>query len=315
LILNVMNNIGVVDETIGDSAKYTYSEFEGQPVDHAVYLDKSARPISALVDGLWDSLAEAGAKKPDSSFVNIDKEIWLQYMNVPASRFQNPKEEDYNFDNIDPSLLNDRINQLRAIYVQQDRLGDIDENNLDSCKNLPTTLDGKNVLIVDEVESSGYTLKIALELYKRAFPEAKFGTAYWVSPRKLSWSVTEKDGTETKEFASTWVPFWYDANTAFGRGIGDIDPVYSSHSTDIRTRIGRFLLSAPINQPTEGGFEIIEDKRSQQTYDDLELLVERFKQRKVLYKPNPDRKDYEQRAVSMNGLSSMSEFIANLRKF
>lgn len=190
-------SITVDQETIGDNAKYTFSEFDGQPSDHVVYLDKSARPIQYLIAGLWDSLAKPSATKPEHSFVNIDKEIWLQQMNVPIHRLQNPQPEDYNFDNIDKQLLKDRINQLRAIYIKPEFIDQIDENNIESCKDLPTVLDGQNVLIVDEVESSGYTLKIALELYKRAFPNTKFGTAYWASPRKISWTVNEKDGTES----------------------------------------------------------------------------------------------------------------------
>jgi hypothetical protein len=269
-------SITVDQETIGDNAKYTFSEFDGQPSDHVVYLDKSARPIQYLIAGLWDSLAKPSATKPEHSFVNIDKEIWLQQMNVPIHRLQNPQPEDYNFDNIDKQLLKDRINQLRAIYIKPEFIDQIDENNIESCKDLPTVLDGQNVLIVDEVESSGYTLKIALELYKRAFPNTKFGTAYWASPRKISWTVNEKDGTESKEFAASWVPFWYDSDTAYGRGIGDIDPVYSASSEDVRIRLGKFLLSAPINNQTNSGFEIINDTRSKQTYSDLDLIISRF---------------------------------------
>jgi hypothetical protein len=306
-------SITVDQETIGDNAKYTFSEFDGQPSDHVVYLDKSARPIQYLIAGLWDSLAKPSATKPEHSFVNIDKEIWLQQMNVPIHRLQNPQPEDYNFDNIDKQLLKDRINQLRAIYIKPEFIDQIDENNIESCKDLPTVLDGQNVLIVDEVESSGYTLKIALELYKRAFPNTKFGTAYWASPRKISWTVNEKDGTESKEFAASWVPFWYDSDTAYGRGIGDIDPVYSASSEDVRIRLGKFLLSAPINNQTNSGFEIINDTRSKQTYSDLDLIISRFHEGKILYKPSPSRLDFEKRAVEFNSLRSMDEYVAAVR--
>lgn len=306
-------SITVDQDTIGDNAKYTFSEFDGQPSDHVVYLDKSARPIQYLIAGLWDSLAKPSATKPEHSFVNIDKEIWLQQMNVPIHRLQNPQPEDYNFDNIDKQLLKDRINQLRAIYIKPEFIDQIDENNIESCKDLPTVLDGQNVLIVDEVESSGYTLKIALELYKRAFPNTKFGTAYWASPRKISWTVNEKDGTESKEFAASWVPFWYDSDTAYGRGIGDIDPVYSASSEDVRIRLGKFLLSAPINNQTNSGFEIINDTRSKQTYSDLDLIISRFHEGKILYKPSPSRLDFEKRAVEFNSLRSMDEYVAAVR--
>ncbi len=305
--------LGLSDEVVGDSAKYSYSEFEGRPCDHVVYLDKSARPVEHLVSGLWDSLASDGVAEPEHSFVNIDKEIWLQQINVPINRLQNQKPSDYDFNKMDQQLLQDRIAQLRAIYIKPEFLDKINEEDISSCMSLPTTLDGKNVLVVDEVESSGYTLKIALELYKRAFPEASFATAYWASPRKISWSVLENDGTESREFAASWVPFWYDADTVYGRGIGDIDPVYSAQSEDVRVRLGRFLLSAPINNKTSEGFEIINDRRSQDTYSDLDLLIERFKRGDVLYKPNPQRIDFEERAVTFNGLNNMSEYIEKVR--
>jgi hypothetical protein len=306
-------SLEVSTETIGDSSKYSYSEFEGSPADHVVYLDKSARPIQHMVSGLWENLAAPGVDEPAHSFVNIDKEIWLQNMNVPVSRLQNPKPEDYNFDNMDQELLKARISQLRAIYVRPDSVDRIDEDNPLSCLELPTILDGENVLIVDEVESSGYTLKIALELYKRAFPETNFATAYWVSPRKISWTVTEQDGTDSREFASSWVPFWYDAQTVYGRGIGDIDPIFSSASEDVRVRLGKFLLSAPINKKTDSGFEIIKDRRSADTYSDLDLLIDRYKEGKILYKPNPDRSDFEERAMQMNHLTSMSDYVKLVR--
>ncbi len=303
----------VSDEVVGDSAKYSYSEFEGSPSDHVVYLDKSARPVQYLVSGLWNKLSSESSSEPEHSFVNIDKEIWLQYMNVPINRLQNPKPSDYDFDKMDQQLLKDRIAQLRAIYLKPQYIDKINEEDLSSCMNLPTTLDGKRVLIVDEVESSGYTLKIALELYKRAFPEASFATAYWASPKKISWTVVENDGTESREFAASWVPFWYDADTVYGRGIGDIDPIYSAQSDDVRIRLGKFLLSAPINTKTPTGFELITDRRSEDTYHDLELLIKRFNNGDVLYKPNAQREDFEERAVSMNGLSNMSQYIDKLR--
>jgi len=301
-------SIKIDDESWDDNARYVSSEYEGDPSDHAVYLDKSARPIRALVEGLWDKLAKAEISIPDSSHVNIDKELWLGLMHVPTNRFQKPLETDLNFNNIDPKLLRDRIEQLRSVYLSPENLEKLDEQNLSDCWNMPTSLDGKNVAIIDEVESSGFTLRIALELYKRAFPETNFSCMYWSSPRKIYWDVVEEDGTMSQEFAASWAPFWYDAVSASGRGIGDIDVSYSRQSADVRQRIGKYILSAPYNKKVDDGYEEVRDTRSEQTYHDLGLLINRFNNGEAFYRPNPQRLDFMERATIFNGLSSFSEY-------
>lgn len=301
------------DEHIPNEAHYKTSEFSGEPAEHVIYLDKSARPISFLVSELWESMAKPHSNEPVGSFVNIDKEKWLQLMGVPATRLQNPTTEDYDFSKIDPLTLRKKIAELRAIYVEDDYVNQIDENNPESVHSLPTVLDGKNVLIVDEVESSGYTLKIALQLFMQAFPEAKFGSAYWSSPSKIRWTVSDTM-TESSEFASTWVPFWYDPKLPTGRGIGDIDPSFYEKSNDIRRRLGRFLLSAPFYRKEGEELITFTDRDSQETFNDLSILIEKFKKGKIICRPNSRRSDFEKKAVEINNLGSFDEYKGLIRK-
>lgn len=301
-------SINKSDENNKDNARLAYSEYDGEPSDCVVFLDKSARPISYLVSEFWDLLAKPDVGKPEFSHVNIDKEIWLQMMHVPMNRIQKPKPEDFDFSKIDSDLLEDRVRQLRAVYVTPQCIDQVNEDDLSNIWDLKTTLDGRNVAILDEVESSGYTLKTALELYKRSFPNTKFSTLYWTSPRKIQWFVEESDGNVSKEFAASWVPFWYDSETSSGRGIGEIDPVFSEQSSDIRQRLGKFILSTPYHRVIEERFELITDKMSEETYSDLDLLVHRFKSGNILYRPHPERPDFEERALTSNGFSTIQDF-------
>lgn len=300
------------DEHVSNEAHYTHSEYSG-PANHVVYLDKSARPVSFLVDELWDLLARPGLKEPEKSYVNIDKEDWLLLMGVPATRLQNPRPADYGLAKIPPSVLLSKVRELRALYVSDEFVDHIDPNRPESVDNLPTSLDGTNVLIVDEVESSGYTLKVAFDLFKKAFPKANFGTAYWASPSKVRWEVSD-DSTYSAEFAASWVPFWYSSDTSRGRGIGDINPDFYANATDIRQRMGRFLLSAPFYNINNGEYVPYTDEDSIETYRDLELLTERFRQGKVLLRPNSRRSDFKERATQLNGYSDFNQYLADLRK-
>lgn len=66
--------------------------------------------------------------------------------------------------------LNKRhLAELRALYID----GGIDVEDVEWVMGQPTLLDGKRVLIVDEVSRTGATLNIATHLFKLAFPNAK----------------------------------------------------------------------------------------------------------------------------------------------
>ena len=56
---------------------------EGIAYDHVVYLDKSARPVSWLVNMFWNELAlkdsnSTAVKKPKHSYINIDRSPWFR---------------------------------------------------------------------------------------------------------------------------------------------------------------------------------------------------------------------------------------------
>lgn len=83
-----------------------------------------------------------------------------------------------------------------------------------------TILDGKKILVVDEVSRTGSTLDIAKHLVRLAFPDAAEidGTYFWhpgEAPLKMG-----------SENVLTSLPVWYDPNTLEGRGIGSPNPEY-----------------------------------------------------------------------------------------
>ena len=58
--------------------------------DHIVYLDKSARPVSWIVNMLWQSFAAVDnsgkqAKRPLHTYVNIDRSPWFRKVGIDVS--------------------------------------------------------------------------------------------------------------------------------------------------------------------------------------------------------------------------------------
>lgn len=264
------------------------------PVDHAIYLDKSARPVNFLVREIWDSLSDG--TRPKSSFLNIDKEDWLREMGI--SDVQNPDMDTVSLDQLDPEFRRDMTARLRAVFLSPDDLRDLNEDNVaEEAWHKPTLLDGKHVAIVDEVKSSGATLSIAELLLKEAIPEADWEPVYWSVPPRVSWHVYDSDGNETsKEFAASSVPVWYDATTPHGRGnIAGKDIEWSQNSSNLRQRIGKYVIgTVPID---ENGARKPLDQTSKQVHHDLRHLASRFKQGEMTYVPSLDRdtSDYKAR--------------------
>lgn len=266
-LVELLDGTTRVSERLLDGERATDGTF-----DAAIYLDKSARPVRQLTHALWNELSTEN--EPSSLFLNIDKRPWLKEMGFVDSETVNQEAIDpnlINLDAIDPDLLHNELTRIRALYVD----GAIDENNLEAVWDKPTRLDNKVVAIIDEVKSSGNTLRIAVALLERAVPEAKFEGMWWSTPTMVSWEGDESTNFERQQAASI-VPVWYDKTRESGRGIGDIDEEWSSVSPSRAQRIGKSILSAP--ERDKDGNHVSDRTLSAVVRRDLGRLATRFKQ-------------------------------------
>ncbi|MBO7729633.1 MAG: hypothetical protein J6S31_02120 [Lachnospiraceae bacterium] len=199
---------------------------EGLPFDHVIYLDKSARPVSWLVNLFWDDFASSNLdgtkrKRPKHSYINIDRAPWFRNVGIAVNDDGRQKENGElatytDFIHNIANLKERHLAEIRALYIE----GGIETEDVKTVMQSPTILDGKNVLIVDEVSRTGSTLNIAEHLFRLAFPDmACIKGAYFWHPMEPMIKV----GTET---VITSLPVWYDPSTLTGRGIGGLDPVY-----------------------------------------------------------------------------------------
>jgi hypothetical protein len=284
------------------------------PVDGAIYLDKSARPVRALVHNLWNDMSES--PEPVASFLNIDKENWIYAMGFTPSEFRNSHlpTHSIDIDKIDPDYLLMQTARIRSLYLQ-----DIDmegaETLLDAVTNgnqptealsslwdFPTKVDGKHIAIVDEVKSSGATLKIADQLLQRALPEAKLEPLYFQTTPVLKYDFYDESRDEmVSKIADAEKPLWYMEGRAEGRGgIYDPLPEYSQNSHNRQQRIGKFVLSTPYrlayNDP---------DSLGRAFRNDFKKLAQRFREGKVVdYLPATDDTDaYKTKIERYYGLS------------
>lgn len=275
--------IGMFDGLVAESDHYMEQEPRHQgPVDRAIYLDKSARPVARIVRKLHSSLANSETSKvPPASFLNIDKEDYLLAMGFDARKLQNIDPNLIDLDKLDPGYRQQILAEIRAMYLSADDLAKVDENNIQEVWNYPTILDGQHVAIVDEVKSSGNSLRIADQLISQAIPEAKTEPMYWSVPGLNRWTVTDEDGQTHSEFATSRVPVWYKSDSIDGRlGIADRNPQKAEKSRSKRVRLGKHVLSTML----QGGM----DSTSKMIAHDISLLASRLEDGQVKYVPGDD---------------------------
>lgn len=302
LIEDSLSLIDMLEGSQKESEKFLNGKRETEaPFDAAIYLDKSARPVRQLVHDLWNNASDK--PEPRSLFLNVDKRPWLKAMGYdPQSmNLEDITPDDVSLDMVDPEYLHKQLSTLRALYLNPADMEKIDEDNLEPVWSLPTRLDGKTIAIIDEVKSSGNTLRIALDLLKRAFPKTSFDAMWWSNPGKLSWP-----GGEDVDFKSQWaariVPPWYDDKRESGRGVGDIDIPYSATSSSKAQRIGRNILSAP--ERDDSGNYSSNRSFSAVVRRDLGRLATRYKNMELVqYKPdhNLDDDTYDRRLEQYYG--------------
>lgn len=254
--------IGRIDGTLEDTPPY----------DAVLYLDKSARPVAWLVNELWDALArEKGTSfdeakvppKPQTLFLNIDREQWL------------PTVDPHRNGNIDINAIHPEvIKSLRSIYQRESVESDG-----------ATSLDGKRILVVDEVSVSGDTLRIAKAILEKAVPEAHFDTAHWMMPE----TVSDKRGNKRNND----IPVWYKQHDHTGRLVGNRDVNRSSDSKSRVQRIGQFFLSTRFPEL---------DMKAVTLKNEFRKLARDVKNKKIQFTPAPLREpdDFDARRKKYN---------------
>ncbi len=269
------------DELIGNITG-TLEESSGSQ-DLVIYLDKSARPVEALVRELWPDLArKLGTKfednivpeRPQTMFLNIDRNQWSALIDP----------ESVGAANVDklPKEVIDSLAQLLQLA---------DKEKADS------PFEGKRILIVDEVGVTGATLRIAEAFIRKAAPNAEVSTHHWMQPGIYG----DHQGKRNLD-----IPIWYRQDTAQGRFVGNRDVYISSQSHSKAQKIGKWLLSTPLRG---------EDKLSDNLRHDIKLLAKKLRSGEIFFTPSAkrDTDDFLERAQVMNNMTQ-EEFLDKKRE-
>lgn len=227
----------IEERVISDPDNYERSH---EVPDVVIPLDKSGRPIKDLVEAFWEFNAKDGAELPEFDFLNIDRIDWLARMGYSATEADQSTKKTLDMSKIS----HEEISRIRAYFTE----GDLTEENWqEEVWQLPTRLDGKKILVLDEVKNSGATLEIATKLIKTAIPEAVISGDYY-------WTDSSHDAVGSTNAQTQWktVPKWYDGTNSFGRGIGDTSPAWhekqyeeNPSQQNLKNKIASFVLSAP----------------------------------------------------------------------
>lgn len=278
LIRKMTEGVSVFDKNSG--------EHRVEKPDVVVWLDKSARPVSWLTKDLWPTLAADAdgnvPKMPDFRFVNIDREQWVNTIDPDGTGFMN-------VDLVSPSV----VRSLRSVFISPK----LKEHGLSpELDNTPTELDGKTILIVDEVKSTGKTLDAAAKFFARAFPEAKIASTHWMSAEtqlKDSRGFTVAKGNAD-------LPVWYKEHDIKGRGVGNRDERLSRQSHSRTQKLGAWFLSTRLSD---------NDPESRQLRKELKQLAADVADKKVLVLPSKSREieDAVERVERLNGMT-LEEF-------
>ena len=273
LVHQITNGVESIDSETGERTR--------QPVDYVVWLDKSARPLSWMIRELWPLLASnengVAAPEPKHRFVNIDRNQWTSTIDpegIGTSRV----------DEIDPSI----IRSLRSVFLSNPK--DRQNGITAAIDTAPTQFDGKTVLIVDEVRSTGRTLSYAEKFFERAFPQARVATTYWMG------NVFAKNNAT----GNADLPVWYSDKTEEGRGVGNRNIDRSHLSASETQRLGAWFLSVAPDKP---------DLKSQQLRREIHQLAIDASKGRILVEPSRERDDYEDRALRFNNVDSIGDFV------
>lgn len=261
-----------------------------QEVDTAIFLDKSARPVAWMVHELWEQLAPPNKPdgtpyaEPDIKFLNIDREQWGAIVGRSETGMLDIS-----------SIPEERINELRTIMSIAPSTGMSEDEPVPEA---PSRLSGKRVMVVDEVQVSGDTLRISQRILNRAFPDAKIIPVAWMDGQV---QVDPRSGQRT----NTKLPVWYDERRVTGRGVGDRDTTRASHLHSGTSRIGRYWLSVPFKEPDTDGIQLRRE---------VQQMARDLSEHRILYRPSPWKREIdsiEDRIKRLDGITP--EQYKNLR--
>lgn len=292
----VTRTAGLVKILSGDA--YTPSNTEKLPAaDHIIYLDKSARPVSWLVNEFWQDFAP-GKDQPTQSYLAIDRSPWLnkagqrvdidgRYINGEENAGELAHFSDFE-DGIaammvsNPEKVKKELAKVRALYID----GGIKSEDPDEIMNTPTILDGKNITIVDEVQRTGTTSGIAKWLVEHAIPEAK--SVNFVG----FWHPITLRSSDNKDVMIDSVPVWYDAKRISGRGVAEIRPeYYEEQFTADPTPVNRArkfsaeLIGTPFNPSHEQMMDPRFSSPSLELHREVKNLHDYYKKGRVFLAP------------------------------
>ncbi|RWZ79430.1 MAG: hypothetical protein EOT04_01795 [Candidatus Chaera renei] len=275
----------ILDQTGDPDLKFTYLNYTDRLIHKAqfdnadvmLFLDKSARPVAWMVKEFWPLLARdvdgrVTKPLPQLLFLNIDREQWQAIVG------HNEAASGINFRAVPRQLLGD----LRAVFARST------DKPADSWQT-PTFLDGKNVLVVDEVMNSGSSLQIAGGLLERAIPEATVTKEYWMTP------AIKTDRASGARVVKE-LPVWYSDTDITGRLVGNRDTYKSSLSPSWRQRVGGLFLSAPFRHGV--------DQKGVQLKNEIKQMAMDFKNGLLPCTPTSTRSNSEELTMLYTGMSS-----------
>ena len=285
--------IGVVDGSITDRISGSIyderiPEGESRVPDTILWLDKSARPVSWFFDAFYDDFAKPDVKKPDSEFLNIDRINWFLAIGKTeedaASRLG---PEDFDIDEVS----DEKISAIRAYFTE----GELTEENWQNeVWNLPTRLDGKHMLIVDEVKNRGGSLYIATELLKKAIPGLTVDGAYFWHTSRVSVDSTD---VSSGSLQMATAPLWYNPTgdkVLEGRDVGDIAPHFhekaykeNPNQETLRNKIASAVVSPPLHDLDT--FEVKTDELAQKYRQDIAFMTYGLHEHQLVRIPSAHR--------------------------
>lgn len=267
--------------TLTDALIHRLEGHGGWVPEYVVFLDKSGRPVAWLVRALWPVLARTPGTPfedadvppmPQFRMVNIDREQWWDQTGASETGV------------VDVGRLPPKIiDSLRAVFQPAG-----------VTRTARTWLDGRRVLVVDEVYNTGDTLRIAQGLFQRAFPEADIRGDHWMTPG------TKIDRAGNRRTAE--VPVWYRADTWTGRLVGNrMDP--DNPPTTVRNRSGALFLSTRPRSPDTAGRQL----RAEVTQLAADLMGARLLARPA---SSRSREDQKERIRVLFGFDEPKDFLA-----
>ena len=279
--------VGILDGSIGERALFDPDDPERstEKPDVVIWLDKSARPVSWFVDDLWEQMSVEGSEKPAYEFLNIDRANWFKRLGHSEEAAESRLgPTDFDIDKVQQ----EDIDRLRA-YFSNAPLNE--ENWREEVWKHDTRLDGKNILIVDEVKNLGGTLAIAQQLLKRAIPELTVsGEYFWQAGRYSLDGINAGPNGMQMESA----PVWYSKNNVYGRGVGEVSNDYYTHlyETDptpenLKKKLAWFALSAPHYDPLT--YEDLPDSLANRLRQDIAYVSYALGEGRILRAPSAHR--------------------------